>query len=72
MIASLTAGAIAVTVPSLGDATRTDFLLKYYRAILGPRVPVGLGLVVASSAISGAVTVGGLDILLQHGAGVKW
>ena len=71
-LASLVAGAVAVSAPSLGDAARTDFLLRYYRSVLGPRVPVGLGLVAASSALSGAVTVGGLDIAMQHIFGLKW
>lgn len=71
-LASLVAGAVAVAVPSLGDTTRTEFLLRYYRAMLGPRVPVGLWLVVTSAAVSGAVTVGGLDIVAQRALGLKW
>ena len=69
---SLVAGALSVAAANLLIPSRRDWHVKYYTTVLGSKTPVGLPLIFGVSALSGAATLGTMDIALQHAAGLKW
>jgi hypothetical protein len=82
-IACGTAGALAVVAPTLASKNRLLFLREYYGDALstlaksnnGPKVkvhPASSSLVVAISALSGAVVFGAPDMLAHRLLGVRW
>ena len=72
LLPSLIAGAVAVALPTAFIPARQQFLRAYYASLLRrEKAAVSLALVLASSALSGGVTMGGADYLLRR-AGVSW
>lgn len=75
------AGACAVAIPTLMDPYRIQFLQTYYTNSLKtatstttgkPLPPLPKHFVIATSAFSGAVIFGGLDMLLHRLLGLRW
>lgn len=66
MLASLVAGSVAVAVPTALVPERQQFLRAYFASVLGvPKTQVGMGIIIASSALSGACTFGLADYTLR-------
>ena len=70
-VASGLGGAAAVAVMNTALPSRREWHVKYYTAALGSKAPVGVGVVAAASALSGAIVLGGADTLLQKGLGLR-
>ena len=70
-VASGAGGAAAVALMNTAIPSRRDWHIDYYTAALGSKQKVGVGVVAAASALSGAVVFGGLDTLLQNVAGIR-
>ena len=82
------AGACAVAVPTLADERRVKFMKEIFSNALssasggggggkgfsrsGPPPPVPLHLIAVSAAFSGAIILGGTDVLLWRVLGVRW
>jgi hypothetical protein len=73
------AGGLAVAVPTALDPARVAFLQSYYAAVLGSAVKgaaapkaVPAHFVIATSAFSGALLIGGTDMLAHRLLGVRW
>jgi hypothetical protein len=73
LVASVVAGAVAVGLPTAVMRERQVFLRGYYASVLSvPKEAVPLGVVVASSMLSGGATFGLGDWALRKGAGIDW
>ena len=77
------AGACAVAVPTLADERRVKFMKEIFSNALSsgggkgfsrgaPPPPVPLHLVAVSAAFSGALILGGTDVILWRTLGLRW
>ncbi len=74
------AGALAVALPTAMDSGRMRFLAEYYAAVLRKAAPVGgappppvpTHLILVSAAFSGAILLGGSDMLAHRLLGLRW
>lgn len=65
LLASVLAGGAAVAAANTLLPSRRSWHVDYYTAVLNTKRPVGVGVVAAASAISGAVVLGGADTILR-------
>jgi hypothetical protein len=68
---AVVAGGAAVALVNTAVPSRRAWMVRYLTAALGATAPVPTGLVVAQSAVSGAVVLGGADRLLDAVLGVR-
>ena len=65
LLPSAFGGGAAVAAINTLLPSRRAWHVKYYTIILDSKRPVGLGLMAAASALSGAVVLGGADVALR-------
>lgn len=69
------AGAIAVALPTATSPERMAFLQQYYASAMSAALkgaPVPRHLILASAGFSGAIIIGGTDMLLSRLFGLRW